>query len=287
MTASSCRCARRSRSSAPSSSSTGACCAGFRTDADRSTRRSSRSATGWTRSSPRSSRARAHEVRPRTAASGAHPVAARLRGRARGRRDDRRRRCRRRDPRLRDRRAPRGSRRRARRRAREIPYASSVVVTLAFSAGRRAAARRLRLRGPAHRGQTDVLACTWTSQKWDGRAPEDSRAGPRLRRTVRRTRPDARFGRRRSSRSRATSCSLVGVTAEPTLTRVHRWPLGMPQYVLGHLERLERIDAGARRASGSRGRRAPRIAESASPTAFASGETAAESVVRALAGARA
>ena len=34
----------------------------------------------------------------------------------------------------------------------------------------------------------------------------------------------------------------MGVDAEPTLTRVHRWPLGMPQYVLGHPERLDRID---------------------------------------------
>ena len=35
----------------------------------------------------------------------------------------------------------------------------------------------------------------------------------------------------------------MGIEAEPRLARVHRWPLGMPQYVLGHPERLDRIDS--------------------------------------------
>ena len=49
---------------------------------------------------------------------------------------------------------------------------------------------------------TDVLACTWTSQKWEGRAPERRRARPRLRRALRWTRPDGRAGRR-AGRARA------------------------------------------------------------------------------------
>ena len=40
-------------------------------------------------------------------------------------------------------------------------------------ARRRRPARRLRLPRPAHRG-ADVLACTWSSQKWEGRAPDGS-----------------------------------------------------------------------------------------------------------------
>ena len=54
-----------------------------------------------------------------------------------------------------------------------IPYASSVVVTLAFS---RADVTPLDGYGylvPRVDG-ADVLACTWTSQKWEGRAPDDS-----------------------------------------------------------------------------------------------------------------
>ena len=33
------------------------------------------------------------------------------------------------------------------------------------------------------------------------------------------------------------------VTASPALSRLHRWPLGMPQYVLGHPERIGRIES--------------------------------------------
>ena len=54
-----------------------------------------------------------------------------------------------------------------------IPYASSVVVTLAFS---RADVTPLDGYGylvPRVDG-ADVLACTWTSQKWESRAPDDS-----------------------------------------------------------------------------------------------------------------
>ena len=36
---------------------------------------------------------------------------------------------------------------------------------------------------------------------------------------------------------------MLGITARPSLTRIHRWQSsdGMPQYVLGHPDRLERI----------------------------------------------
>lgn len=35
---------------------------------------------------------------------------------------------------------------------------------------------------------------------------------------------------------------LLGIQGEPALTRVHRWPRAMPQYLVGHLERLARIE---------------------------------------------
>ena len=43
----------------------------------------------------------------------------------------------------------------------------------------------------------------------------------------------------------------LGVTTAPALVRVHRWPQGMPQYHLGHPERVARIDKGYRHAAGS------------------------------------
>ena len=79
---------------------------------------------------------------------------------------------------------------------------------------------------------------------------------------------------------------LRDLTAEPTLIRVHRWPRGMPQYVIGHAERLERI--------GKRLSEIPGLALAGSayhgvgvPDCIRSGEEAAESVVRAIAGATA
>jgi len=163
-----------------------------------------------------------------------------------------------------------------------IPYASSVVVTLAFS---RAEVTPLDGYGylvPRVEG-ADVLACTWTSQKWEGRAPEDSvlirvYAG--------------RFGGRDLTEDSDESLvalaraevGLSGVDAVPLLTQVHRWPLGMPQYLLGHPERLAQIDAAL---SGYPGLALAGAAYRGVgiPDCIRSGELAAESVARALAGA--
>ena len=77
---------------------------------------------------------------------------------------------------------------------------------------------------------------------------------------------------------------LVGIDAEPSLRRVHRWPLAMPQYVLGHSDRVDRIEGALARhpglALGGAAYRGVGI-----PDCIASGEAAAESVVSALAAA--
>ena len=165
-----------------------------------------------------------------------------------------------------------------------IPYSSSVVVTLAFSTDSVTPLGGYGYVIPRAEGG-DVLACTWSSQKWEGRAPE----GSALARVY-----AGRFGRR--DLTDETDDELVAlarselapfdVRAEPTLTRVQRWPLGMPQYVLGHPERVERIEALSAEHSGLA------LAGAAYrgvgiPDCIASGEAAAESVVQALVGARA
>jgi oxygen-dependent protoporphyrinogen oxidase len=165
-----------------------------------------------------------------------------------------------------------------------IPYASSVVVTLAFS---RADVVPLDGYGyvvPRIEG-TDVLASTWTSQKWDGRAPD----GTVLIRVYL-----GRFGGRDVTLDADDDLAALAldelarlnVTATPTFTRVERWPRGMPQYVLGHPERLARIDASLMEQPGLA------VAGAAYrgvgiPDCIRSGEVAAGAVVRALAGARA
>jgi protoporphyrinogen/coproporphyrinogen III oxidase len=166
----------------------------------------------------------------------------------------------------------------------EIPYASSVVVTLAFS---RADVVPLDGYGyvvPRAEGG-DVLACTWSSQKWDGRAPEGNvllrvYAGRVGGRELMRDANDDLIALARDE------LAFLGVTAEPVLTRIHRWPHGMPQYVLGHPGRLARIDQALAAHPGLA------VAGAAYrgvgiPDCIRSGEDAAESVARALAGARA
>jgi oxygen-dependent protoporphyrinogen oxidase len=37
----------------------------------------------------------------------------------------------------------------------------------------------------------------------------------------------------------------MGITAPPLFHRLHRWPLAMPQYTLGHLERIATIEREA------------------------------------------
>ena len=76
--------------------------------------------------------------------------------------------------------------------------------------------------------------------------------------------------------------ALLGIGAEPTLTRVQRWPLGMPQYVLGHTDRLARIERALAEHPGLA------VAGAAYrgvgiPDCIRSGEEAAETVARALA----
>jgi len=88
-----------------------------------------------------------------------------------------------------------------------------------------------------------LLACTWTSSKFPHRAPADhvllrcflGRAGQEeivwlnddeLLRLV-----------------RTELEGILGLRARPVLVRIFRWQRAMPQYVVGHLERLAAIDA--------------------------------------------
>jgi oxygen-dependent protoporphyrinogen oxidase len=159
-----------------------------------------------------------------------------------------------------------------------IPYASSAIATLAY----RSEDLSRPLDGYGYvvpRIQdSDVLACTWTSSKWAERAPE----GQSLLRVYL-----GRFGRRDvtvdsdeellASARREIATTLLP-RADPILARVHRWPRGMPQYVLGSLERLaaieRRLDEHPGLAVAGAAYRGVGI-----PDCIASGEQAAERVV--------
>lgn len=162
-----------------------------------------------------------------------------------------------------------------------IPYSSSAVVTLAFGPEDQPALDGYGYVVPRAEG-SDVLACTWTSNKWEGRAPE----GYVLVRVYL-----GRFGERDVTglgddallAAALEELRLVGVVSEPRLLRIHRWPRGMPQYVLGHVERVARIERALERHPGLA------LAGAAYrgvgiPDCIRSGEDAAQVVARALAG---
>jgi oxygen-dependent protoporphyrinogen oxidase len=123
-----------------------------------------------------------------------------------------------------------------------IPYASTAVVTLAFR--REDVGHPLDGTGfvvPRVEGRA-LAACTWSSSKWPARTPK----GFLLLRAF--------FGRFGQSDILSLSDSelielaleelkdLLSLRGRPMLTRVHRWPRAMPQYLVGHLERLAQIE---------------------------------------------
>jgi protoporphyrinogen/coproporphyrinogen III oxidase len=163
----------------------------------------------------------------------------------------------------------------------EIPYASSAIVTLAYR--REELPHPLDGYGyvvPSTEG-SDVLACTWSSSKWEERAPD----GFALLRVY-----AGRFGRRDVTQASdaelvalaRAEVRLLGVDAPQHRSWIHRWPRGMPQYVLGHLERVEQIESALEVHPGLA------VAGAAYrgvgiPDCIRSGEEAAESVARSLA----
>lgn len=94
-----------------------------------------------------------------------------------------------------------------------------------------------------HSEPTRLLACTWTSTKFDHRAPEGHvllRAfigGTRQQHLV--SLPDSEL----VNIVREEYQQMMGITAAPVITRVFRWQQANPQYDVGHLERVDRMDS--------------------------------------------
>lgn len=125
----------------------------------------------------------------------------------------------------------------------EIPYASTAVVALAFP--RSAADHLMKGSGFIVAGTEGraITACTWVSSKWPHAAPGDlalircfvGKAGAEALALA----PDPEI----LAAVRRDLAAAMGLTAEPLLTRVFRWPRAMPQYRVGHLDRLAAVEA--------------------------------------------
>jgi len=86
-----------------------------------------------------------------------------------------------------------------------------------------------------------LLAGTWGSGKWPGRAPEGQvlvrgYVGGVGREAVLEADDDGLV-----HLVRAELGALAGISGSPVHSEVHRYPAGMPQYTVGHLDRVERI----------------------------------------------
>jgi len=131
-----------------------------------------------------------------------------------------------------------------------IPHSSTAIVTLAYR--REEISHPLDGHGyvvPRVEGGS-ILACTWSSRKWAGRAPAEWEV---IRVFIRRSgREDVLSSDDEGLVALATQEVAVrlGVSAAPALVRIHRWPRGMPQYLMGHGERVARIETALRDHAG-------------------------------------
>jgi oxygen-dependent protoporphyrinogen oxidase len=126
---------------------------------------------------------------------------------------------------------------------RAIPYASVATVALAYA--------RMDIPHPLDGSgylvpraeRRLVKACTWVSCKWAHRAPAGAELirvslGGAGQEAVLEASDDDLTGIAREEMR-----SLLGIEAAPLLTRLFRWPEAMPQYELGHQERIATIEA--------------------------------------------
>jgi len=133
----------------------------------------------------------------------------------------------------------------------QIRYLPTIVVALAFPVEHITHA----LEGtgflvPESEG-LHMIACTWVSRKWPHASPPDQillrcyvKAAPDTVLSV----PDAEI----VAQTVAELRNLLGIEGGPSLVRVMRWPQAVPQYAVGHLERITQIEALIQRFPGLR-----------------------------------
>jgi oxygen-dependent protoporphyrinogen oxidase len=135
----------------------------------------------------------------------------------------------------------------------EVDLASSVVVALAY---REIDAATL----PPTSGVLvaagepfSIKAATHSARKWSHLAPEATDGLVRLRSSL------GRFGEAATlrvddaelvGRVRADLAALAGITAAPVAVHVQRWGGGLPQYAVGHVERIGALEDAVARVAG-------------------------------------
>ena len=162
-----------------------------------------------------------------------------------------------------------------------IPFSSTATINLAYR--RSDIAHSLDGYGfvVPHVERRKIMACTFSSVKYAGRAPEDIAllrcfAGGALQPDLL-DQPDQLL----EAQVREDLKALLGISGTPILCRTTRYPDCMPQYNVGHLDRVERIETRLQQfptlALAGKSYRGVGIAD-----CIASGEAAAEGMVEHL-----
>ncbi|HEU4509790.1 MAG TPA: protoporphyrinogen oxidase [Pyrinomonadaceae bacterium] len=161
---------------------------------------------------------------------------------------------------------------------RQIKYASTATINFAY--------KRSNIRHPLNGfgfvvpfvERRSLIACTFSSVKFAGRAPEDhvllrAFAGGALQPEI--------FGLDEADllpRIDADLRELLGISGRPLFTEVAKWERSMPQYEVGHLDRVAEIESEVGKVPGlalaGNSYRGAGI-----PDCIRSGETAAESIL--------
>ena len=131
-----------------------------------------------------------------------------------------------------------------------IPYTSTATIAMAYPAS---------VVGGAVSGfgfvvpraeDRDLIAVTWTSLKWPYRAPSNQLMVRCYVGGVGRERILELDDKALVARVKAELKQICNVTVEPTYVEVNRWMKAMPQYLLGHLKRLEEAESALSRYGG-------------------------------------
>jgi oxygen-dependent protoporphyrinogen oxidase len=124
-----------------------------------------------------------------------------------------------------------------------IPYASTATISIGFN--KKDVLHPMDgfgfvVPGSEKRG---IMAASWSSVKWAGRAPDDKIlircfvGGANRAHLV--ELDDAEM----TKLVRAELKAMMGIDAEPVLVKIFRWRKAMPQYTIGHTERIAAIKA--------------------------------------------
>jgi oxygen-dependent protoporphyrinogen oxidase len=131
-----------------------------------------------------------------------------------------------------------------------VPYASTATISLAFT--RSAVAHPLNGSGfvvPKVEG-TGILAASWMSSTWPGRAPEGHVLLRAFVGGVRDPHALDQTDQELVTRALDALTPLLGIGAPPRLTRVYRWVRATAQYDVGHAARVSAVDRALERTPG-------------------------------------